>query len=223
MRYAMVIDLDKCVGCHTCEIACKAENLTPVGDFRCRLVKVETGRSPYETWLRLSCVHCDKPSCREVCPAGAISKGSGGLVMIDKEACYGCGKCVEACPYNAVIRASGKRYFDLPTAYEEAGAPHQVHPKFKADKCTFCAHLLAQGKEPKCVSACISDALFFGDLDDPNSTVSKLWKEATPLLNSSGNGAAVAVIQKDNKHAELAEVERAVKNAGPPNMSAGLV
>lgn len=222
MRYAMVIDLDKCVGCHTCEIACKAENLTPVGDFRCRLVKAEQDRTPYETWLRLSCAHCDNPSCLPVCPARAISKQRNGLVVIDKNACYGCGKCVEACPYNAVIRSSGKRYFDIPTAYEELAEDYQIHPKFKADKCTFCAHLLEQGKQPKCVSACISKALFFGDLDDPDSEVSKLWKEATPLLASTGNGPGIAIIQKDAKHANLDEMNKAVENAGPPVISSGL-
>ncbi len=223
MRYAMVIDLDKCVGCHTCEIACKSENLTPKGDFRCRLVKVEQSRTPYETWLRLSCTHCDKPSCLPVCPAGAISKQRNGLVVIDTDACYGCGKCVEACPYHSVIRSSGKRYFDVPAAYEELAAPHQMHPKFKADKCTFCSHLLEQGKQPKCVASCISNALFFGDLDDPSSTVSKLWKEATPILSSTGNGPGIAIIQKDKKHATLAEMDKAVETAGPPIISSGLV
>ncbi|MDR2503162.1 MAG: 4Fe-4S dicluster domain-containing protein [Deltaproteobacteria bacterium] len=223
MRYAMVIDIDKCVGCHTCEISCKMENLTPYGDFRCRLLRVEQERTPYETWLRLSCCHCAKPSCLPACPAGAISKQNNGLVVIDQDACYGCGKCVEVCPYHSVIRSSGKQYFDLPTPYEEMAAPHQRHPKFKSDKCTFCAHRLAKGLQPRCVSACISNALYFGDLDDPEAQVSKLWKEATPILNASGNGPSIALIHKDNKHAQVPELDLAVKNAGPPNISCGLI
>ena len=222
MRYAMVIDVDKCVGCHTCEVSCKAENLTPYGDFRCRLIKVEQERTPYETWLRLSCCHCEKPTCMAVCPANAISKQKNGLVIIDPDICYGCGKCVENCPYHAAVRSSGKHYFDMPAAYEEMAAPHQIHPKFKSDKCTFCSHRLEQGKQPKCVSACISNALFFGDLDDPASEVSRLWPKARPLLASTGNGPSIAVIQEDKKHATLAELEKAVAEAGPPNVSAWL-
>jgi len=223
MRYAMVIDLDKCVGCHTCEIACKAENLTPFGDFRCRLLRIEQDRTPYETFLRLSCAHCDNPSCLPVCPANAITKQRNGLVMIDKDACYGCGKCVENCPYHSVIRSSGKYYFDEPAPYEEMAKSHQYVPKFKADKCTFCAHRLELGLQPKCVEACIAEALTFGDLDDPNSEVRRLWRDATPLMESSGNGPAIAFIHKDDRHANASEINAAVVDAGPPNRSCGIV
>jgi len=223
MRYAMVIDIDKCVGCHTCEIACKIENLTHYGNFRCRLLQVEQNRTPYPTWLRLSCCHCERPSCLAACPVKAITKEDNGLVAINQETCIGCGLCADACPYRSVIRSSGKQYFDVPTPYEELAAPHQKHVANKADKCTFCAHRLEKNMQPRCLTACISKVLHFGDLDAPDSPVSKLWKEATPLLNSSENGPSIAIIQKSNKHANMSELDAAVKAAGPPNISCGLV
>jgi Fe-S-cluster-containing dehydrogenase component len=115
----------------------------------------QDGRYPNVKWrfLPLLCNHCDAPSCLPPCPVpGATYKQDDGLVLVDKEKCIGCGKCVAACPYDA-------RY-----VWEDG----------KADKCDYCGHLLAQGQTPACVWGCMGKARFIGDINDPNSVVSQL-------------------------------------------------
>ncbi len=210
MRYAMIIDLDACIGCRACEVACKVENLTPKSVSRCHVLKIEQERTPYATWLRLSCCHCAEPSCLASCPAGAITQKDNGLVVMDKEVCVGCGECLDSCPYHIVTRSTGQGYFDAPAPYETLADPHQRHPQGRADKCTFCEHLLARGEQPRCVSACVTGALFFGDADDSGSEFGKLWKKAVPLPYATGGGPAIALLQADDRHANMREVGRAV-------------
>ncbi len=102
------------------------------------------------------CNHCENAPCVNVCPTGALYHVEGGIVRLDPELCIGCRACTRACPYNAI-------YIDPRTG--------------KADKCTFCEHLIEKGLEPACVAACPTGARIFGDLDDPNSLISKLYRE----------------------------------------------
>ncbi len=188
-QYAMVIDLNRCVGCHACAIACRAEWSVPVPYRRNwvkRLGPEKTPKGLSFTFYPGLCNHCDHPMCVTVCPVdpeerefrskdGKVKKMAiratykhpfTGVVLIDKERCIGCGACVEACPY-------GARYLN-----EELDDP-------KADKCTFCIERVEQGLEPACVRTCIADARIFGDLSDKNSKVHKLVSSGKAIRLSS--------------------------------------
>lgn len=176
MRYGMVIDLRKCIGCHTCTVACKAENHTGPGIFWNTVKDQESGTYPLVTriFLPLPCMHCEDPACVKVCPTRASYKREDGIVLVDQEKCVGCGYCVESCPY-------GRRYLskNLDGYYGKELLPNERigynhHKIGVAEKCTFCVHLLEQGKEPACVKICPGKARSFGDLEDPSSEVSRL-------------------------------------------------
>ncbi|MBI3005238.1 MAG: 4Fe-4S dicluster domain-containing protein [Ignavibacteriales bacterium] len=160
-RYGMVIDTTKCVGCMDCVVACKTENGTPEGFNRDWINYVVSGEFPTLNMEIRSerCNHCDNPPCVDSCPTGASHVHDvGKVVLVDDKLCIGCKACIAACPYDA-------RY---------------IHPEGYADKCTFCIHRVEQGLDPACVSVCPTRCMYFGDLDDPNSQVSK-------LLNSRKN------------------------------------
>jgi len=158
------IDLKRCIGCNTCVIACKVENGLEIGSG----IRVETvgglhrdtpgGKFPHLSmhYRPVLCMHCNTPPCLEACPNEAISKRKDGIVLIDEERCDGCRTCLDACPYEALS-------FDP--------------EKDRVVKCTFCAHRLDNGEEPFCVRCCEAEAIFFGYLNDPESTVSQLVGE----------------------------------------------
>ena len=156
-RFGMVIDTRKCVGCMDCVIACKTENGVPDGYCRDWIVSELRGEFPNLSLEIRSerCNHCDNPPCVSCCPTGASHvEPIGRTVQVTANRCIGCKACVSACPY-------GARY---------------VHPEGYVDKCTFCAHRTAEGKDPACVSVCPAHAMTFGDLDDPASAVSVLLR-----------------------------------------------
>ncbi len=179
-RHGMVIDLDRCVGCHSCTVACRQENRTPPGVRWTRVVQVDEGRYPKvrRTFIPRSCMHCSNPSCVPVCPTGASFKRSDGLVLVDQSHCIGCKACVVACPYEArhfVERTQG--YFPgQVTPYEQAG-PEGQHEQGTVEKCTFCVHRLEVGLQPACVDTCPAGARHFGDLEDPESEVYRLARD----------------------------------------------
>lgn len=155
-RYAMVIDARRCYGVNACTVACKAEFKVPLGENRSWVEEVEKGSYPDvgRTFLPRLCNHCSKPNCVSVCPTGATwQREEDGIVVIDKDICIGCKYCVQACPYDT-------RFVNKDTG--------------TADKCDFCIHRVSNGLEPACVEACPSRARIFGDLNDPESEVSKL-------------------------------------------------
>lgn len=185
-RWGMVIDLAKCVGCDTCTVSCKAENRTPPGVSYNVVIEQEHGTFPNVKKLNLPrpCMQCDKPPCAQVCPVRATYKMDNGIVAIDAERCIGCRYCVVACPYGARSYDNGFTYEQEMLGWEDTQAPefgNDRGPRVKGKvpegtvrKCTFCFHRLERGEEPACVETCIGDARYFGDLDDPNSIVSKL-------------------------------------------------
>ncbi len=155
-KYAIIIDASRCIDCKACLIACKVENNLPVGYWR-NWIKAswdEKGDRKNE-FQPGQCMQCDDPSCVAACPVGATYKDTDGLVTIDPKKCIGCGNCVTACPYKA-------RYRD-----PERGI---------ADKCDFCRHRLQRGEEPACVVTCPTKARVFGDLNDPQSAVSRVME-----------------------------------------------
>jgi dimethyl sulfoxide reductase iron-sulfur subunit len=192
MKYGMVIDLRKCIGCNSCTIACKQVHGTPPGIFYSHVNIYEQGKYPTarQKSLPVLCNHCDDPACVNVCPVGASQKQPNGIVTVDPNKCIGCRYCMVACPYD-VRQYNGSTptgyYPDKGlTAYEKvAYAAHQVGT---VEKCDFCATRVAQGQLPACVQTCPAKARFFGDLDDPNSEVSKLIVEfnAQPLNPQAG-------------------------------------
>ncbi len=176
-RYGMVIDLKACIGCHACALACKAENGTPPGIWWSKVVSQENGKYPSSsiTVTPVLCMQCNNASCVSVCPTGASAKRADGIVAVNYDQCIGCRYCEAACPYGArTFVNSIKKYYPEKelTPYEKvAYAKHQTGVE---EKCNFCADRVAQGKEPACVATCPAYARYFGDLDDPNSEVSKL-------------------------------------------------
>jgi Fe-S-cluster-containing dehydrogenase component len=196
-RYGMVIDLKRCYGCYACVMACKTSNHTPPGVFWARVLKGESGTFPNTTRqaLPVLCMHCDEPSCRDVCPTGATVKRDDGIVVVEKEKCMGCKACILACPYGARYTVEKwESYFPegLPlTPYEEftKKAWEEKSGVGIATKCDFCLDRITKGGLPTCVDACAADARIFGDLDDPNSEVSTLIKRhrGTVLNPELGN------------------------------------
>jgi len=155
VRYGMVIDLRKCIGCHTCSVACKRENAVPLGVWRSWVKQIEKGRYPYvrKSFLPLLCNNCENPICVTVCPVKASYQRKDGIVLVDPHRCIGCRYCMAVCPYDA-------RY---------------INPRVNiVEKCYWCFHLVDQGMKPACVDACPPQARIFGDLNDPNQELGKL-------------------------------------------------
>jgi molybdopterin-containing oxidoreductase family iron-sulfur binding subunit len=177
LRYGMVIDLSRCVGCDACTLACKQKNGTTSGVYWCQVLKSEVGRYPNArpSYTPLHCMHCANPACVGVCPTGASVKRADGIVLVDQEKCIGCRACMIACPYDArfFLKKYEGYYRDKGlTAYEIAHRAGKVEGTIS--KCDLCLDLVEAGDMPACVQACPSRALFFGDLDDAESQIAKL-------------------------------------------------
>ncbi|HZD56443.1 MAG TPA: 4Fe-4S dicluster domain-containing protein [Anaerolineales bacterium] len=172
-RYGFVIDVARCIDCRACLVACSVENNVPMNHTRIWVKDLGVqGEFPdlQRSFVPYNCMHCDNPPCIEVCVSGATYKDADtGLVLVDQEACIGCGYCVEACPYDA-------RYLD-----EKRGV---------VDKCTGCIQRVEIGQQPACVATCLGGARMFGDLNDPQSEVSMALKDASSVqrLDYEKNG-----------------------------------
>lgn len=197
MRYGMVIDLKRCVGCNSCTVGCKQRNATPPGVFWSKVFVGEIGTYPNArlTQLPMLCMHCEKAPCVKACPTGASQKRDDGIVFIDDPKCIGCRACMVACPYDARFFNAGRLspYYkgkDL-TAFEKAHSDE--HPMGTVGKCHFCYELVDEGKQPTCVKTCPTKARIFGDLDDPASEVSRLVhkKDGKPLHAEIGTSPSV--------------------------------
>lgn len=188
-RYGMAIDLNICIGCNACTMACKAEHATPSGVFWSKVLEKEVGKYPAarRVFLPVLCNHCKNPACMEVCPTGATYKREDGIVMVDYDLCIGCRSCMEACPYGARMfyHKETTYYGNGKTPFEEA---KQNFSEGVVMKCNFCVDRVEQGSDPACVQTCPTECRTFGDLDDPQSKVAKIVaeKKARPLLADKG-------------------------------------
>jgi Fe-S-cluster-containing dehydrogenase component len=165
----MAIDTRKCVGCMDCVVACQTEHGVPHGYCRDWIAYETTGTFPTPRMEIRSerCNHCDEPPCVTCCPTGASHVDAfGAIVLVAHEQCIGCKACLASCPYDARF----------------------VHPEGYADKCTLCVHRVKGGLDPACVAVCPTHCMHFGDLDDPNSEVSRLLaaRRSHPLLPAAG-------------------------------------
>jgi Fe-S-cluster-containing dehydrogenase component len=154
-RFGMVVDTVRCVGCMNCVVACKTEHDTPETFTRDWIAYQTRGVFPsVQMEIRSErCNHCDLPPCVACCPTGASHVDDfGKVVLVSPALCIGCKACLASCPY-------GARF---------------VHPDGYADKCTFCSERVRDGLDPACVSVCPTRCMHLGDLDDPNSDVSRL-------------------------------------------------
>lgn len=188
-HYAMVIDLNTCVGCNACMAACAIENQTPVwkNQWRTYVHDMEIGKEGGEVrrrFLPRLCNHCDNPPCMSVCPTGATHKLDNGIVLVDDSLCMGCRACAMACPYDARLDMTSD---DVEKGKEFYGELlHREHPS--VDKCSFCAHRVMKGLKPACVETCVGFSRQFGDLNDPNDPVAKIVASgvAKPLMAHLG-------------------------------------
>jgi phenylacetyl-CoA:acceptor oxidoreductase subunit 1 len=188
--WGMVVDLRKCIGCETCKHVCNDANHVPPGATWRRVVSFTKDKSlEKREYLSMGCMHCSDPPCLEVCPTGASYRRPDGLVDIRNERCIGCGACIMACPY----KARSITFEDTISSKENIGQGTDGRKNFDrigvCTKCDFCLSRLEAGLKkglepgsdteamPICVRYCIGEALYFGDLDDPESEVSKLIRE----------------------------------------------
>lgn len=179
-RFGMAIDTKKCIGCKTCLMACKVSNNLPEGVWYAHLQTVGSqvelaavGEYPdlNMACYTASCRHCENAPCAQVCPTGATSVDSNGIVSVDPDSCIGCKACMDACPYGArTYIEEVVHYLDI--AVGRPGAP--AHKPGTVEKCGFCKDLVEAGGVPACMDLCPGRARVWGDLDDPESDISVL-------------------------------------------------
>jgi Fe-S-cluster-containing dehydrogenase component len=193
VQFGFVIDQSRCIGCHACTVACKAENEVPLGSFRTWVKYDEKGVFPAvrRHFTVLRCNHCDAAPCIEICPVQALSKRPDAIVDLDRDLCIGCRACMQGCPYDAL-------YF-----HEAKGV---------AEKCHYCAHRTEIGLEPACVIVCPVEAIVSGDVDDKTSRIGKLIESQTVSRRKVEKGTRPRVWYVD----ALAEALVPGRSAEPP-------
>lgn len=205
MRYGMLIDLKRCVGCQNCALACKVANNLPNGIWWNRVLTaggdhLDTAAGEYPNnkmkFVPMNCQHCGNPSCVKACPTGATYKREeDGIIMQDYDKCIGCRMCMVACPYNA--RSFNWKKPEYYTEHALGDADATVHQYNVVEKCTFCANRISRGEDPACMELCPVRARFWGDLDDPDSEISRKLqgKNTIKLLEEKGTDPAIFYIE----------------------------
>ncbi len=210
MRYGMVINLHKCVGCYGCVVKCKQEHFLPPDMTWGKLLISETGAYPdvKKHVYPVLCNHCQEPACLEACPTSATQKREDGIVTINQDECIGCKYCLDACPYQIRTYHSDRQdYFpgQGPTEYEKLAEKMRPLKNDVVLKCDFCVDKIDEGLKkgltpgedreatPACVNICPAKARYFGDLDDPESEVSRLISQRGAVQLHPGFGTDPSV------------------------------
>lgn len=213
-RWAMVIDIRKCIGCHSCTVACKAENKTAPGMEYRWVAEAEDGSYPNVSkyFMPTLCMQCEKPPCVKACREKAIFKRTDGIVEVDYDKCTHCDQ-PSACPYGVMFKDAGAYYTkNTPKleAYEMAATfeygKKQVRkkgasPVGRCRKCHYCLHRLESGMLPACVSTCLGNTNYFGDLNDPKSVVAKMARDPNVYIFRAalGTGPTTRYMTADPK------------------------
>ena len=184
MNYGFIIDNRKCIGCHACTVACKAEHEVPVGVNRTWVKYIEKGEFPDTRRLFsvMRCNHCADAPCVEICPVTALFTRKDGIVDFDDRRCIGCKACTQACPYDAIY----------------------MHPDdHTSAKCNYCTHRVDIGLEPACVNVCPEHAIISGDMDNPSSEISQLLARETVSVRKPEKGTNPKLFYIDGDKASL--------------------
>jgi Fe-S-cluster-containing dehydrogenase component len=188
LNYAFLIDNRRCIGCHACSVACKAEHEVPLGVARTWVKYVEKGVFPNtrRTFTVTRCNHCDDAPCVEICPTTALFRRRDGIVDFDPRRCIGCKACLQGCPYDAL-------YIDPRTE--------------TAAKCNFCAHKVEVGLEPPCVTVCPTQAIVAGDLENPRARIVEMLGREAVQVRKPEKGTRPKVYYVDGDAAALVPSE----------------
>src|SRR5256885_675269 len=188
MNFGFIIDNRKCIGCHACTVACKAEHEVPVGVNRTWVKYIEKGTFPDTRRLFsvMRCNHCADAPCVEICPVTALFTRKDGIVDFDSRRCIGCKSCTHACPYDAL-------YMD-PSDHTAA-------------KCNYCTHRVDIGLEPACVNVCPEHAIISGDMDNPSTEISQLLAREVVSVRKPEKGTKPKLFYIDGDKASLDPTE----------------
>jgi len=233
------IDLERCIGCYACTIACKEQN-NPDGDLHWNTVYDESGEAnsdlvapeaeheaygmfphaeghPPEGWedeapgemTPVACQHCENAPCEKACPVGATYTDENGVVQMNYDQCIGCRYCMTACPYNV-------RSFNWEdTSTDDEVGPVESRDRGVVEKCNWCSHRTSEGLDPACVQACPEDARIFGDLNDEEGDLATYVDEYEweKLLEDAGTDPKVFYFTEETPGYSSDRLDKDVRDA----------
>ncbi len=175
-RYGMVLDLDRCIGCYTCVVACKMQHGTRPGIDYNQVERIEWGEYPdaKQRFKLTMCMHCEDAPCAKACSVGAIYTTEEGVVLTDYDICTGCGICAQVCPYaqRYIVSNDVTNFEGVVLPFEEEAAKRLN----VAESCTFCYGRIKAGGKPICAVHCPGQCRIFGDVNDSKSEISEYIK-----------------------------------------------
>lgn len=183
-NYGFVIDNRRCIGCHACTVACKAEHDDPIGVNKTWVKYIEKGEFPNtnRNFSVMRCNHCDDSPCTDVCPVTALWERDDGIVDFDTERCIGCKACMQGCPYDAL-------YIDPETS--------------TAAKCNYCSHRVDAGREPACVTVCPEDAILAGDMENSDTDIAETIADQEVQARKPEKGTEPKLVYVDGDEGSL--------------------